>query len=91
VKKAINVFQRDHNEAVRTSQDIVRVANTIKNHDAMVAPKWNWKTSRPSLESEAKESSLSRETHAYAFKLSKDLNHEDAHSLTAESFGGLFL
>ena len=94
VKKAISVFQRDHNEAVRTSQQIVEVANTIKNHDAIVAP------NNPQVELDdfktfagirSQRKFTFTETHAYGYKLSKDLNHEDVYVLTAESYDDLFV
>jgi len=79
--------------AIRTSADIVGVANTIKNHDAIVAP------NNPQVELDdfktftgirSQRKFTFTETHAYSYKLSKDLNHEEAYVLTAEPFDDLF-
>jgi len=90
VKKGINVFQRDQNEAVRTPQQIVNVAKGIKHHDAVVAP------DHPEVElDEFKTFTGIRrqrkftftETHAYGYHLSKDAAHEEVYALENEFDG----
>jgi len=93
IKKAINVFQRDRDEAVRTPQQIVNVAKGIKHHDAVVAP------DHPEVElDEFKTFTGIRrqrkftftETHAYGYHLSKDAAHEEVYALENEFYDDLF-